>query len=73
MIAPIWTRLDNAAIIYPSCRTRRYATQFRMSVTLGSEVSLRLLNQALGNLMPRFPGFSYTLRGGFFWWYLHRL
>ena len=73
MIAPIWTRLDNAAIIYPSCRTRRYAAQFRMSVTLGSEVSLRLLNQALTNLMPRFPGFSYTLRGGFFWWYLHRL
>jgi len=73
MIAPLWTRLDNAAIIYPSCRTRRYAAQFRMSVTLDSEVSLRILNQALNNIMPRFPSFSYTLGNGFFWWYLHRL
>ena len=73
MIAPLWTRLDNAAIIYPSCRSRRYAAQFRMSVTLDSEVSYRLLNQALENIIGRFPGFTYTLGKGFFWWYLHRL
>lgn len=73
MIAPLWIRLDNAAIIYPSCRTRHYAAQFRMSVTLDHEVSLRLLNQALQNIIARFPGFTYTLGQGFFWWYLHRL
>ena len=73
MIAPLWTRLDNAAIIYPSCRSRRYAAQFRMSVTLDSEVSVRLLNEALENIIGRFPGFCYTLGKGFFWWYLHRL
>ena len=73
MIAPQWIRLDNAAIIYPSCRTRRYAAQFRMSVTLNDEVSLRLLGQALSNIIGRFPGFTYTLGNGFFWWYLHRL
>ena len=73
MIAPQWIRLDNAAIIYPSCRTKRYAAQFRMSVTLDHEVSLRLLNTALENIIGRFPGFTYTLGNGFFWWYLHRL
>ena len=73
MVAPTWIRLDNAAIIYPSCRTRRYAAQFRMSVTLDDEVSLRLLNEALQNIIGRFPGFTYTLGNGFFWWYLHRL
>ena len=73
MIAPLWIRLDNAAIIYPSCRTRHYAAQFRMSVILDHEVSLRLLNQALQNIIARFPGFTYTLGQGFFWWYLHRL
>ena len=73
MIAPQWIRLDNAAIIYPCSRTRRYAAQFRMSVTLDDEVSLRLLNEALSNIIDRFPGFTYTLGNGFFWWYLHRL
>ena len=73
MIAPLWTRLDNAAIIYPSCRTRRFASQFRVSVTLDDEISVRLLNQALKNIISRFPGFTYTIGHGFFWWYLHRL
>ena len=44
-----------------------------MSVTLDQEVSRRLLNQALQNIIGRFPGFTYTLGQGFFWWYLHRL
>ena len=73
MIAPQWLRLDNAAIIYPSSRTRRYATQFRVSVTLDNEVSVDILDTALKNIMPRFPGFSYTLGNAFFLWYLHRL
>ncbi len=73
MIAPLWTRLDNAAIIYPSCRTRRYAAQFRVSVDLDHEVNEETLNRALKNIINRFPSFTYTLRKGFFWWYLHRL
>ena len=44
-----------------------------MSVTLDSEVSVRLLGEALENIIGRFPGFTYTLGKGFFWWYLHRL
>ena len=73
MKAPSWTRLDNASIIYPSCRTRKYATIFRLAVTLDQEVSQDLLGQALRNSIKRFPGFRYTLDKGFFWWFLRRL
>ena len=73
MKTPAWTRLDNASIIYPSCRTRKYATIFRMAVTLDEEVSEPLLGQALRNCMKRSPGFRYTLDNGFFWWFLRRL
>ncbi|MBO7117276.1 MAG: hypothetical protein J6V81_01210 [Bacteroidales bacterium] len=73
MKTPAWTRLDNASIIYPSCRTRKYATIFRLTVTLDEEVSEPLLGDALRNCMKRFPGFRYTLDKGFFWWFLRRL
>ena len=73
MKAPAWTRLDNASIIYPSCRTRKYATIFRLEVTLDQDVSETLLGEALKNCIKRFPGFRYTLDNGFFWWFLRRL
>lgn len=65
--------MDNASIIYPSCRTRKYATIYRLAVTMDEEVSESLLGQALRNCMKRFPSFRYTLDKGFFWWYLRRL
>ena len=73
MKAPAWTRLDNASIIYPSCRTRRYATIFRITVTLDDLVYDSLLEEALRNCIGRFPGFRYTLDKGLFWWFLRRL
>ena len=73
MKTPSWTRLDNASIIYPSCRTRKYATIFRLAVTLDQEVSQDLLGEALRNCINRFPGFRYTLDKGLFWWFLRRL
>ena len=73
MKVPAWTRLDNASIIYPSCRTRKYATIFRLAVTLDEEVSEPLLCQALRNCIRRFPSFRYTLDKGLFWWFLRRL
>ena len=73
MKAPAWTRLDNASIIYPSCRTRKYATIFRLTVTLDETVSPVLLDEALKTTSNRFPGFRYTLDKGLFWWFLRRL
>lgn len=73
MTAPEWTRLENSAIIYPSCRTRKYATVYRMSVTLDSAVDSEKLGEALHIVMQRFPSFRYTIRRGLFWWFLQKL
>ena len=73
MTIPKETRLENAAIIYPCCRTRKYATMFRLTVTLDAPVDPDILNQALQATMERFPSFRYTLRNGAFWWYLRLL
>lgn len=73
MTPPTWTRLDNASLIYPACRTKRYATTFRMSVALNEEVSKEILGHALEKTAARFPSFCYGLDRGFFWWILRRL
>lgn len=73
MTIPEWTRLENSAIIYPSCQTHKYAVVYRMSVTLDKIIDRALLNQALRNIMPRFPSFGFTIRKGLFWWFLHKL
>lgn len=73
MTIPKKTRLDNAAIIYPSCRTRKYSTIYRLEVTLDEDIRTDILDLALQNAMIRFPGFKYTLTKDFFWWYLRRL
>lgn len=73
MMPPTWTRLDNASLIYPACRTRRYATTFRMSVALNEDISKDILGQALEKTATRFPSFCYGLDRGFFWWILRRL
>ena len=73
MTAPEWTRLENSAIIYPSCQTRKYSTVYKMSVTMDSPVDPWKLQEALRSVTARFPGFRYTLRRGLFWWFLQRL
>ena len=73
MTIPEWTRLENSAIIYPSCQTRKYSTVYRMSVTLDSEVSADGLEVALKAVMARFPSFRYTVKKGLFWWFLQKL
>ena len=73
MKTPESIRLDNASIIYPSCRTKNYAAMYRMSVALDEPVSVSLLGTALRTTAKRFPGFCYTLDKGIFWWFLRRL
>lgn len=73
MTIPEWTRLENSAIIYPSCRTRKYATVFRLSVTLDSDVNADRLQEAMRTVIKRFPSFRYSVRRGFFWWFLQKL
>lgn len=66
-------RIDNASNIYPASLTKRYASIFRMSVTLTETVNVNILQQALNTTVKRIPNFAYTLSNGAFWWYLRKL
>ena len=66
-------RLDNAALIFPAIRNRRWSNAFRVSATLTQEVDPALLQQAVERIMPRFPSFYVRLRRGLFWYYLEQI
>ena len=68
-----WMRLDNAALIFPAIRQRRWANAFRVSATLTEAVDPAVLQQAVADLMPRFPSMYVRLRTGVFWYYLEEL
>lgn len=70
---PSWIKLDNAATIYPSTLTKKYASMFRMTITLKENVDKYYLEHALGNIMKRFPTFSYRLKEGLFWCYFKHI
>lgn len=68
-----WFRLDNAAKIYPAAKSSRWNAVFRMAVVLKEEVNPELLQQALEDVIDRFPSFRVTLKRGFFWYYFQYL
>ncbi len=67
---PPWYRLDNAGKLYPSLRGSRRTTLFRISADLSAPVHAGRLQQALDNLMPRFPYYMVHLKRGVFWYSL---
>ena len=67
---PRWYRLDNAGKLYPAISSARRTTVFRLSADLSAAVHAGRLQEALTNLMPRFPYFSVHLKGGVFWYSL---
>ena len=66
-------RLDNAALIFPAIRRRHWVNAFRVSATLTEPVDPTVLQQAVTELMPRFPSMYVRLRTGVFWYYLEEL
>lgn len=64
-----WFKLDNAAKIYPAARSSRWNAVFRMAVVMKEEVRPDILQQALDDVIDRFPTFRVTLKKGFFWYY----
>ena len=68
-----WMRLDNAALIFPAIRRRRWVNAFRVSATLGETVDPAVLQQAAAELAPRFPSLYVRLKTGLFWYYLEEL
>ena len=72
MIQQKLLRLDNASFIYPASLSKKYASLYRMSVTLSEPVNVEILQQALERTVDRIPTFGYTLTGGALWWYLRK-
>lgn len=66
---PTWSRLDNAALVFPAVAGRRHTTIFRISATLTSPVELGRLERALSTIARRTPYFQVQLRSGLFWYF----
>jgi hypothetical protein len=64
-----WYRLDNAAKVFPSVLSTRLTTVFRLSLTLKKPIRILYLQQALENIIHRFPYYNVQLKRGLFWYY----
>ena len=67
-----WFRLDNAGTIYPAVVKEGYMFVYRFSAVLTDVVDEHVLQQAVNDILPRFPTFNVSLRRGVFWYYLER-
>lgn len=65
-----WYRLDLSAIVYPTLQRRDFSSVYRLSVVLKEEVDPVVLQQAVDQVMPRFPTYKAAIRKGVFWRYL---
>ncbi len=67
-----WFRLDNAAKIFPGQNTGTWSNIFRVCVEFKQKIDPLILEQALSDVLPRFPCFDVRIRSGFFWHYFER-
>lgn len=67
-----WSKLDNAAKIFPSNSRNSDTKVFRFCCQLHSEVTPAVLQTALEDTLRDFPSFQYVLRHGMFWYYLEQ-
>lgn len=65
-----WYRLDLSAIVYPTLQRRDFSSVYRLSVVLKEEIDPAVLQQAVDQVMPRFPIYKAAIRKGVFWRYL---
>lgn len=64
-----WTRLDNAAKIFPPTSNEKDTKVFRFSCELFESVERDILQQALDEAIEAFPMYKSVLRKGLFWYY----
>ena len=67
-----WIRLDNASKLFPATANYQDTKVFRVAAELNESVDPAILQQALDNIMPRFPSFNAVLRRGVFWYYFEQ-
>lgn len=65
-----WSRLDNAAKIFPSNSTPSDSKVFRFACELAEPVDPAALQAALERTMERFPLYRSVMKRGAFWYYL---
>lgn len=65
-----WSRLDNAAKLFPSTTKKSDTRVFRFSCDLDHEVDKEILQQAADMTADDFPGYMCVIQSGFFWYYL---
>ena len=70
--ARYWSRLDNAALIFPASRRRGWHNIFRLSADLSEPVDRDVMQSALEVTVKRFPLIASRLRAGAFWYYLEQ-
>lgn len=68
-----WMKLDNAGKIFPAARRRKWVNIFRLSVNLKEEIDPNILQNALNNIIKRFPSIAVRLNKGMFWYYLEEI
>lgn len=67
-----WSKLDNAAKIFPPNSNMLDTKVFRIACELYDYVDEELLQEALDETIEKFPLYKSVLRKGFFWYYLER-
>lgn len=65
-----WTKLDNAAIIFPSVAKAKNSTIYRVSTVLKEAVLPVRLQQALDMTVKRYPMMTMRIHKGLFWRYM---
>lgn len=64
-----WSKLDNAAKIFPPTSSKRDSKVFRFVCELNEIVDARTLQNALDRTIERFPFYKSVLKKGLFWYY----
>lgn len=64
-----WSRLDNAAKIFPSSNMGTNTCVFRFSCTLTETIDPELLQQAVDKAVLKFPSYLVVMKSGAFWYY----
>lgn len=65
-----WSKLDNAAKIFPCTSNNRDTKVFRFACELKEEIEQEILQEALELTLLEFPVYRSVLKKGLFWYYL---
>ncbi|MDF2676350.1 MAG: hypothetical protein K0Q97_643 [Bacillota bacterium] len=67
-----WSKLDNAAKIFPANSIKSDTKVFRFACELKEEVNKDILQKALNITIEDFPLFKSVIKSGLFWYYFER-